>query len=419
MSTDHKYYDHGLGRRGFFGFSAAALGMGALVGCAPASSTTSSAPASTGAFGGDLEPLPGIESSDITVGFVPITCASPIINAKAMGVFERHGLNVTLKKYTGWAELWSAYIAGELDASHMLAPMPLAIHHNYAAGSRPTRLSFITNVNGQAITVARKHLGTVQGPEDFKGMIIGLPFDYSSHNLLLRDYLTTGGLDPDHDVELRVMRPADMVASLLIGDIDAFLGPDPFNQRAVAVKAGFLHTLTRDLWDGHPCCSFAVSDDFAVEKPQTYGALMRAVGDAAIWTNDAHHRVASAEAMASKAFLNQKPDVLRAVLTGTFPDGTGRTHTVSDRIAFEPYPQETYGVWILTQLQRWGLAPHEGLSSPAEYSRTVRSVFDTASATRVLADLGQQVRPRTTETIMGRLFDPKNPTPWTQKQVRA
>lgn len=416
----NKSFLHGhraFGRRGFLGLGATILGIGATAGCAPANTPAALTPPAT--FGPALLPLADIEAPALTVGFVPITCASPIINAKAMGVFEKHGLNVTLKKYTGWAELWTAYVAGEFDATHMLAPMPLAIHHNFASGSRPTRLAYLTNVNGQAITVARRHLGTVQGPSDFKGMIIGVPFDYSAHNLLLRDYLTTGGLDPDQDVELRVMRPADMVASLLIGDIDAFLGPDPFNQRAVAVNAGFLHLLTRDLWNGHPCCSFAVSDEFAREKPGTYEALLRAVGDSAIWTNDPHNRAASADVMASKAFLNQNPAVLKAVLTGTFPDGTGQTRTVEDRIAFEPYPHETYGVWILTQLQRWGLAPTDLLSSPGDYARTVQEVFDTTTAARVLSELGKQVEPRSTEIIMGRVFDPKNPTPWTQKQVTA
>jgi nitrate/nitrite transport system substrate-binding protein len=123
--------------------------------------------------------------------------------------------------------------------------------------------------------------------------------------------------------------------------------------------------------------------------------------------------------MASKAFLNQNPAVLKAVLTGTFPDGTGRTRTVEDRIAFEPYPHETYGVWILTQLKRWGLAPTDVLSSADDYARTVREVFDTTTAARVLSELGKQVEPRSTEIIMGRVFDPKNPTPWTQKRVTA
>ncbi|WP_258934457.1 ABC transporter substrate-binding protein [Nesterenkonia pannonica] len=55
---------------------------------------------------------------------MPITCASPIVNAAAMDIYAHYGLNVTLRRYTGWGELWTAFVAGELDATQLLAPMP-------------------------------------------------------------------------------------------------------------------------------------------------------------------------------------------------------------------------------------------------------------------------------------------------------
>jgi len=58
------------------------------------------------------------------------------------------------------------------------------------------KLASIENNNGQGIAVANKHLGRVNGPADFAGMTIGIPFDYSNHNLLIRYYLASGGLDP-------------------------------------------------------------------------------------------------------------------------------------------------------------------------------------------------------------------------------
>ncbi len=44
------------------------------------------------------------------------------------------------------------------------------------------------------------------------------------HNLLLRYYLATGGIDPDKDVKIRAVPPPDSIAQLLVaGDIDAYL----------------------------------------------------------------------------------------------------------------------------------------------------------------------------------------------------
>src|SRR5699024_6632089 len=143
-------------------------------------------------------------------------------------------LNVTLCRYTGWAAWWTAFVAGEVDATQFLAPMPIAIHHGFASGQRALRLLFVTHTNRPGMPVSQRPADKVNGPEDFAALRLGLPFDYSLHNLLSRDYLVSGGLDPDVDVDLRIMRPADLVSALAVDQIDAFCLPDQFNQRAVA-----------------------------------------------------------------------------------------------------------------------------------------------------------------------------------------
>ena len=83
------------------------------------------------------------------------------------------------------------------------------------------------------------------------------------------------------DIQIRVVPPPEMVANLRAGNIDGFLGPDPFNQRAVFDEVGFIHLLTKELWDGHPCCAFGTSAEFIKENPNTFAALYRAVLTAA------------------------------------------------------------------------------------------------------------------------------------------
>ncbi|WP_289016036.1 ABC transporter substrate-binding protein, partial [uncultured Methylobacterium sp.] len=41
------------------------------------------------------------EKTDLKVGFIPITCATPIIMAKPMGFYEKQGLNVEVVKTAG------------------------------------------------------------------------------------------------------------------------------------------------------------------------------------------------------------------------------------------------------------------------------------------------------------------------------
>ena len=44
-------------------------------------------------------------------------------------------------------------------------------------------------------------------------------------------------------------------------------------------EVGFIHLLTKEIWDGHPCCAFGISDEFIKQNPNTFAALYRAVLD--------------------------------------------------------------------------------------------------------------------------------------------
>ncbi len=111
----------------------------------------------------------------------------------------------------------------------------------------------VDNINGQAIMLHIKHKG-VQAPQDMKGFRFCVPFDYSMHNYLLRYYLADGGLYPDKDVQIRVVPPPELVASLKAGNVDGYLAPDPYNQRAVYESRVHLQALEEDLGGASLLC---------------------------------------------------------------------------------------------------------------------------------------------------------------------
>src|SRR5699024_11966659 len=96
--------------------------------------------------------------------------------------------------------------------------------------------------------------------------------------------------------------------------IDALCLPDQVNQRAVAEDIGYIHLLTKDLWVQHPCCSFAVAEDFASSYPNTYTALLRAIGDSALYIDNTDHRGQTATLMSQPAYLGLPEPVLTALL---------------------------------------------------------------------------------------------------------
>ncbi|MFM7346199.1 MAG: CmpA/NrtA family ABC transporter substrate-binding protein [Tagaea sp.] len=197
-----------------------------------------------------------LEKQKLEVGFIPITCSTPVIMAHPMGFYSKHGLDVNVVRTAGWAVIRDKSLNREYDAAHMLAPMPLAITVGAGSNPIPWAMGAIQNINGQAITLANKHRDK-RNPRDWRGFRFAVPFDCSIHNYLLRYYVAEAWLDPDRDIQIRAVPPPEMVANLRADNIDGFLGPDPFNQRAVFDGVGFIHLLTRELWDGHPCCVFA------------------------------------------------------------------------------------------------------------------------------------------------------------------
>ena len=109
----------------------------------------------------------------------------------------------------------------------------------------------VESINSQAITLGNKHRD-MRDPKDWRGFRFAVPFDYSIHSYLSRYYVAEAGLDPDRDVHIRPVPPHEMVANLRADNIDGFLGPDRFNQRAVFDGVGFIQILTRELWDAPP-----------------------------------------------------------------------------------------------------------------------------------------------------------------------
>ena len=346
-----------------------------------------------------------LEKKDLKIGFIAITCASPLIMADPLGFYRKEGLNVQLNKTAGWALIRDKMINKEHDASHFLSPMPIAMTMGLGSNQVGMNVASIQNTNGQAITLHVKHKDK-RDPKQWKGFKFAVPFEYSMHNFLLRYYLAENGINPDTDVQIRVTPPPEMVANLRAGNIDGFLGPDPFNQRAVYDEVGFIHILSKEIWDGHPCCAFGVSDEFIKQNPNTFAALYRAILTASYMASQPKDRELIAKIIAPTQYLNQPETVLTQVLTGKFADGLGGIKNVPDRANFDPVPWQSMAVWMLTQMKRWGY-----IKGDVNYKQIAEKVFLLTDAKKHMAEAGFKPPEGAYKKfkVMGKEFDPAKP----------
>ena len=201
-----------------------------------------------------------------------------------MGFYAKHGLDVEVIKTAGWAVARDKSLSGEYDASHMLTPMPLAMSMGAGSTAMLFRMPLVENINGchraarHTRTNATRNGGRVSVQRAVRLIDAQLPVA-----LLRRRTRPRSG--PGHP-DPRGAATGDG-GQPCAGNLDGYPSPDPFNQRAVWEKVGFRTPLTKDIWEGHPCCAFACSEKFTTELPNTYGALMKAIVEATAYSQKA------------------------------------------------------------------------------------------------------------------------------------
>src|SRR5262249_22627169 len=87
------------------------------------------------------------EKKDLKIGFIAITCATPIIMAEPMGFYKKYGLNAQVVKASSWAMIRDLSINKESDATHMLSPMPLSISMGIGSQEVPYVMPAVENIN--------------------------------------------------------------------------------------------------------------------------------------------------------------------------------------------------------------------------------------------------------------------------------
>ena len=140
--------------------------------------------------------------------------------------------------------------------------------------------------------------------------------------------------------------------------------------------------------------------------PNTYAALLKAIIDATAFATKAENRKQIAEAIAPANYLNQPVTVLEQILTGTFADGLGKVQKVPNRVDFDPFPWESFAVWIMTQMKRWGQ-----IKGDIDYAAVAKQVYLATDTTRLMKEVGLTPPTATTKTfsVMGKTFDPAKP----------
>jgi nitrate/nitrite transport system substrate-binding protein len=385
-----------------------------------------------------------LEKTYLTLGYVGLTDAAPLIIAKEKGFFSRYGLTVSFSRQASWEDIEDGLIGGRLDGAQALYGMPMQAQLRSNAAPMVALMTF--NLNGSAIALSKKvweagirplfyYANFQEFADSYREYIRGLgqPPSFATEakasmdTYLYRYWLAAMGIDPNSEMKA--------------GNIFGYCVGDPWIQDAVIKKAGFVASASRDIWKGHPGKVLATMQAWIEDNPTTARALIAALIEACQYCDRAENRAEIAQILSQNQYLNISPDAIAPSLNGKYSysqlDENNNLVSIPDFEIFNfqetdylkkpdtaNYPWRSHAVWLLTQMIRWNQI--EQKEYPKDADEILNKIYpvaiyeEVAKALKIELPKDKMKKEAAIAFIDEREFDPSQPVAYlNQFELRA
>jgi nitrate/nitrite transport system substrate-binding protein len=380
----------------------------------------------------------GVETNKVTLGFIALTDASPLIIAKEKKIFDKYGItDANVAKQASWGTTRDNIVlgssAGGIDGAHILTPKPYQISLGTTTPeNKPVPMYILARLNydcqglsvsnefkGLGVTVDAKPLKEAFAKKKAAGKEVkaAMTFPGGTHDVWIRYWLAAAGIDPDKDVSTIVVPPPQMVANMKVGNMDAFCVGEPWNEQLVNQDIGFTAAMTGEVWKNHPEKSLGMRADWVDKNPKAAMAVLMAVMEAQQWCDKMENKDELAQIIGKRQWFNVPPADIVNRIKGKFNYGDGRKVVEnSDQLmkfwkGGVSYPYQSHELWFLTENQRWGKLPMD-LDTKAIIGKVNREDMWREAAKNIsaaAADIPKGTS-RGKETFFdGKVFDPEDP----------
>jgi nitrate/nitrite transport system substrate-binding protein len=365
------------------------------------------------------------------LGFIALTDAAPLIVAKELGLFAKHGMpDVVVAKQASWGATRDNLVlgsgAGGIDGAHLLSPMAYFLDMGIQARATPMAILARLNVNGQGISVDKEYMAAhadldagkmkgviAQRKAAGKKITMAMTFPGGTHDLWIRYWLAAGGINPDTDIGLITIPPPQMVANMKAGTMDAFCVGEPWNEQLVQQQLGYSAVSTGQLWMNHPEKCLGMRADWVAAHPNAAVALTAAVIEAQRWCDSPANVSRLAMMIGGRDYLKVPVGDIASRLQGNFGMGDGRRfNNAPFKMKFfagnASFPYKSHDLWFITENQRWGKIPMNvnGLAAVNKVNRA--DIWRKAAASvGVTGPAGDSRGPE--KFFDGKVFNPANP----------
>lgn len=301
------------------------------------------------------------EDEIVRIGYLPITDATALLTAHAMGLFEKQGLKaVKPTLIRGWSPLIEGFSAGKFNLVHFLKPIAIWMRYN---NEFPVKVMSWAHTNGSGLVVGKDT--NIKSYKDLGGKQVAVPFWYSIHNIILQMELRRVGLTPviqsqseplkPNEVNLQILPPPDMPPALAAKKVDAFTVAEPFNAAGELLAGGKMLRFTGDIWKDHPCCVICMNENQINAKPEWTQKVMNALVEAQFYAHENKKEVAHMLSKDGKAYLPMKANVVERAMTHyhshAYPSAIQNVGWGNGRIDFQPWPYPSATERIVSELK--------------------------------------------------------------------
>ncbi|HEY9875094.1 MAG TPA: CmpA/NrtA family ABC transporter substrate-binding protein [Candidatus Obscuribacterales bacterium] len=327
---------------------------------------------------------PKVEVTKARLGFIALTDSAPLIVAQEKGYFQKYGMtDVEVVKQASWPvtrdnlELGSG--GGGIDGAHILSPMPYFMTLGQTKNKQPVPMYILArlNTNGQAISLANSYkdskisLDSKQLKDAFSKAKAGgknelkaaITFPGGTHDLWMRYWLASGGIEPDKDISIVPVPPPQMVANMKVGNMETFCVGEPWHAQLINQGKGYTALLTAELWKDHPEKAFAMRADWVDKNPNAAKAMLMAIQEAQQWCDKAENKEEMCEIVSQQKWFKVPAKDIIERAKGNIDYGDGRPVVKDSPLLMKywadnaSYPYKSHDIWFMTENIRWGNIP--------------------------------------------------------------
>lgn len=344
---------------------------------------------------------PTKSASEINLGIIKGLDIAPLALALELNLIDQKKCIINKIVFQDWQKLEDSLVNNTIDLAITSATTPLKLNLGLGSyGSRQKPWPAITPMtvsrNGNALCIAKKYLN--YGVQDLpslaaylndssEALIIGVPQRFGMSELLLRHWLTSGGVDVDKSINFIVITPSLMVGAIRTEQVDAFNAGRYRVAEAVADKHGYVIATDLDIWAGHPEKVVTTSSDWAEINSDALTYFCTGLMKAAELCDNPFHRDQLNALLSQPEWLGTRSSL---ALQTQFDNGMDESPKPLLRLNQfytnnTSLPDRAEGSWMLSQLSRW----HQ-CAFPINSYELLENVYRLNLYEQILAEAGHQ-----------------------------